>query len=88
MNQLRDHTLTIEALRNEQTALISGSGKLLGYGITSHVADVINRLNAIKSEARQIADALDALGATDLAEQARQGWAIIVAPTIHDGRSG
>jgi hypothetical protein len=93
MNDLRTLSGTIEALRNEQTSLISGSSKLLAYGITSHVDDVVERLEVIKVEARQIAECLERLGATRAADDARQGWAIIVkprndtAPSVHDGRS-
>lgn len=77
---IRDLTRRIEALRHEQTSLIEGTGKLLAYGIDSHVPQVVARLNAIKTDARTIGRHLAILGAHREAEDARHGWAIIVTP--------
>ncbi len=76
--KIRDLTLTIEFLRNEQRALIEGSGKLLAYGITAHTTAVADRLAAIKTEAVTIADQLAANGAHTHADDARQGWALLM----------
>ncbi|HZM79689.1 MAG TPA: hypothetical protein VFC19_28495 [Candidatus Limnocylindrales bacterium] len=76
----RDLTTRIEFLRNKQTALMSGSGKLLAYGIIEGSQAVARALTFTKVEARHIADQLDAQG-HDGAD-ARQGWAIILPPPV------
>ena len=58
---IRDLTTRIEFLRNKQTALMSGSGKLLAYGLTEGSQAVARALTFTKAEARHIADQLDAL---------------------------
>ncbi|MBW6436704.1 hypothetical protein KZ829_23460 [Actinoplanes hulinensis] len=75
----RTLTSAITRLRNEQRDLLKGSGYLLGHGITSHTGEVAARLRAIRHEANNMADQLNALGESVLADDAREGWAIISA---------
>lgn len=79
-SDIRNLNSDIRRLRNEENALITGSDKLLAWGITSHATEVTNRLHAIHAEADAIADRLDNLGATRAAYEARDGWALILPP--------
>lgn len=79
-------TSRIEYLRNEETSLITGSGHLLAYGITAHIGAVYDRLAAIKAEAQSIAEQLHALGLTDQAYDAADGWAIVIRPASGTGQ--
>jgi len=78
--RLRDLRARIEFLRNQEDSILSGSSKLLAYGITGHVDQAHATLDSARAEARRIADELASLGARADADNARYGWAIVLPP--------
>jgi hypothetical protein len=75
-----DLVATVAMLRARHQAILDAHRVLLDYGIDSQRRAVIERLNAIKTEAFVVADRLAALGEEQEASHAACGWLIITRP--------
>jgi hypothetical protein len=75
-----DLIATVAMLRARHQAILDAHRVLLDYGIDSQRRAVIERLNAIKTEAFVVADRLAALGEEQEASHAACGWLIITRP--------
>jgi hypothetical protein len=75
-----DLIATVAMLRARHQAILDAHMVLLDYGIDSQRRAVIERLNAIKTEAFVVADRLAALGEEQEASHAACGWLIVTRP--------
>jgi hypothetical protein len=71
---------TVAMLRARHQAIVDAHRLLLDYGVETQTAEVIDRLDAIKAEAHEIACRLATLGEQQEASHAACGWLIITRP--------
>jgi phosphoribosylcarboxyaminoimidazole (NCAIR) mutase len=71
---------TVAMLRARHQAILDAHRLLLDYGVETQTAEVLDRLDAIKAEAHEIACRLAALGEHQEASHAASGWPIITRP--------
>jgi hypothetical protein len=71
---------TVAMLRARHQAIVDAHRLLLEYGIETQTGEVLDRLDAIKAEAHEIACRLAALGEEQEASHAACGWLIITRP--------
>ena len=67
---------TVAMLRDRHRAIVDAHRLLLDYGVETQTAEVLDRLDAVKAEAHEIACRLAALGEHQEAAHAACGWPI------------
>jgi C4-dicarboxylate-specific signal transduction histidine kinase len=72
---------TVAMLRARHQAIVDAHRLLLEYGVETQTAEVLDRLDAIKAEAHEIACRLAALGEHQEAAHAASGWLITTRRT-------
>jgi hypothetical protein len=71
---------TVAMLRARHQAIVDAHRLLLEYGVETQTGEVLDRLDAIKAEAHEIACRLTAVGEEQEASHAACGWLIITRP--------
>jgi hypothetical protein len=66
----------VAILRARHQAIVDAHRLLLEYGVEAQTGEVLDRLDAIKAEAHEIACRLAALGEEQEASHAASGWPI------------